>query len=147
MRSTAAHSLLLASGPREQLSIKKRQSGRPRHAGVHLSEHGGTGDGIIGALAGTGLRMQGNDGRLLGWLDLGTNSEIITVRQLLDIPSIDRVNSPDGHPLTDDTEIFVAEQRVKTVLNNHLRVVPTVYTAESAYPELRTLTKKEVKQF
>lgn len=33
---------------------------------VHLSEHGGTGDGIIGALAGTGLRLSGNDGRFRG---------------------------------------------------------------------------------
>lgn len=33
---------------------------------VHLSEHGGTGDGIIGALAGVGLRLSGDDGRFRG---------------------------------------------------------------------------------
>lgn len=33
---------------------------------VHLSEHGGTGQGVIGALAGVGLRLSGDDGRFRG---------------------------------------------------------------------------------
>ncbi|MBF7097311.1 hypothetical protein [Alkalibacter mobilis] len=33
---------------------------------IHLSEHGGTGGGVIGALAGCGLRLYGSDGRLKG---------------------------------------------------------------------------------
>lgn len=37
---------------------------------VRLSEHGGTGDGIIGALAGVGLRLSGDDGRFRGMWDL-----------------------------------------------------------------------------
>lgn len=37
---------------------------------VDLSEHGGTGQGVIGALAGVGLRLDGNDGRLRGKWDL-----------------------------------------------------------------------------
>lgn len=35
-----------------------------------LSEHGGTGDGVIGALAGAGLRLSGTDGRFRGKWDL-----------------------------------------------------------------------------
>ena len=38
--------------------------------GLSLSEHGGTGDGVIGALAGVGLRLSGNDGRFRGAWDL-----------------------------------------------------------------------------
>jgi len=37
---------------------------------LDLSEHGGGGEGIIGALAGVGLRLDGNDGRLRGKWDL-----------------------------------------------------------------------------
>lgn len=33
---------------------------------IHLTEHGGTGIGVIGALAGCGLRLTGNDGRFRG---------------------------------------------------------------------------------
>lgn len=36
---------------------------------VGLEEHGGTGDGVIGALAGVGLRLSGNDGRFRGAWD------------------------------------------------------------------------------
>lgn len=37
---------------------------------VRLSEHGGTGDGVIGALAGAGLRLGGQDGRFRGQWNL-----------------------------------------------------------------------------
>lgn len=142
-------SALIAYGLRAKRTlIDKEEAIRTAgNAGVHLSEHGGTGDGIIGALAGAGLRMSGDDGRLRGWLDLGRNSEIITVGQLLDIPAVDRVTCPDGSPLPDNAEILIAEPRVKTVLNNHLRVVPTAYTPDNRSPKLRTLTKKEIKKF
>ena len=142
-------SALISFGLRAKTALMDKDEAMKtaRHAGVHLSEHGGTGDGIIGALAGTGLRMMGNDGRLRGWLDLGKNSEIITVRQLLEISSIDRVNSPDGHPLPGNTEIMIAEPKIKTVLNNYLRVIPTMHTDGTCSVELRTLTKKETKKF
>lgn len=39
---------------------------------LQLSEHGGTGQGIIGALAGVGLRLAGNDGRFRGKWDLAS---------------------------------------------------------------------------
>lgn len=39
--------------------------------GISLSEHGGTGQGVIGALAGLGLRLYGQDGRVKGQVDLG----------------------------------------------------------------------------
>ncbi|MGI6216541.1 MAG: hypothetical protein ACOYIK_02895 [Coriobacteriales bacterium] len=37
---------------------------------VRLESHGGNGDGIVGALAGVGLRLSGNDGRFRGKWDL-----------------------------------------------------------------------------
>jgi hypothetical protein len=37
---------------------------------VTLSEHGGDGQGVVGALAGIGLRLSGNNGRFRGALDL-----------------------------------------------------------------------------
>ncbi len=39
--------------------------------GAHLSGHGGTNDGIIGAAAGVGLTAQGDSGRLNEWLESG----------------------------------------------------------------------------
>lgn len=41
-----------------------------QRTGACLSEHGGTGDGVIGALAGIGLRLSGEDGRFRGTWDV-----------------------------------------------------------------------------
>ena len=49
---------------------------------VTLTEHGGTGEGVIGALAGAGLRLSGCDGRFRGKWDLtalcGGGGEVVT---------------------------------------------------------------------
>jgi hypothetical protein len=49
---------------------------------VFLTEHGGTGDGVIGALAGCGLRMSGFDGRVKGKLIAKEESRVYTVAEL-----------------------------------------------------------------
>ncbi len=51
--------------------------------GVHLSEHGGTGSGVIGALAGAGLRLGGNDGRIKGKYFVDAQNEVMTVEEIL----------------------------------------------------------------
>lgn len=56
--------------------------------GVHLSGHGGTGDGVIGALAAIGLHLSGNDGLFItlpGIRDLPNEAAIDTVRALAPI--------------------------------------------------------------
>ncbi len=54
--------------------------------GVHLSEHGGTGQGVVGALAGIGLRLSGNDGRYRGWYHLGRPGDIVSVGSCVNTP-------------------------------------------------------------
>lgn len=61
--------------------------------GIRLSEHGGSGDGVIGALAGCALRLEGRDGRFRGQLEgleTGTSYPCDTLREH---PGIDRVAS------------------------------------------------------
>lgn len=53
-----------------QVVTKKEAYSLAKNLGIHLSEHGGTGQGVIGALAGAGLRLIGNDGRFNGKLKL-----------------------------------------------------------------------------
>lgn len=55
------------SAKKEVLS-KKKAYDLATKLKIHLSEHGGTGDGIIGALSGIGLRLSGNDGEVKGGL-------------------------------------------------------------------------------
>ena len=64
---------LAAFGVRAQREVCDRQQARELAAGIpwlELSGHGGTGQGVIGALAGVGLRMAGDDGRFRGKWDL-----------------------------------------------------------------------------
>ncbi len=115
--------------------------------GIHLSEHGGTGDGIIGALAGIGLRLQGNDGRLRGWLNLGECGQITTAKALCNHPFVDAVVNDDGHPLAEEIPVFLADSKIKTVLCNHRQVIPVTATVDDSGPAWTTLSKSEVKRF
>lgn len=86
-----------------------------RHLGVHLSEHGGTGDGVIGALAGAGLRLSGNDGRLKGQIGFSPDEKVVSVARLCNRKEIDTVRTLDGVAL-DGNELIRLGNKVKTVL-------------------------------
>jgi hypothetical protein len=86
-----------------------------RGAGIHLSEHGGTGQGVIGALAGAGLRLSGNDGRLKGRLTIAASGGRATVAELLGHRDVAEVRALDGRiPGGDD--LVRLDDKVKTVL-------------------------------
>ena len=89
---------------------------------IHLSEHGGTGDGIIGALAGTGLRLSGNDGRLKGHFLVGDINDTLMVRELLKKTGADIVKTEDGYALHDDDIIRIGK-KVKAVYLDHKAVL------------------------
>ena len=55
----------LPAAPAARWSPSPRPSTSPRAAGLLLEELGGTGDGVIGALAAVGLTVEGNGGRFL----------------------------------------------------------------------------------
>lgn len=90
---------------------------------VTLSEHGGDGVGVVGALAGVGLRLGGNDGRFRGkWnferlcagepvLDVAA----VTARLARDFRGPVALVSSDGDPL-DPHMPFAAEAEGKPVL-------------------------------
>lgn len=119
-----------------------------RGLGVHLSEHGGTGGGIIGALAAIGLRLHGSDGRFRGWHHLGNAGEITTPAELCSHPFIDAVVADSGEQLQNDTPIIFAEDMVKTVLLNGLQAVPVTWISGNGnQPAWKTLNKKAIKQF
>jgi hypothetical protein len=115
---------------------------------IHLSEHGGTGQGVIGALAGIGLRLSGNDGRFRGWYHLGREGESISVKVLRTHRFIDEVKSETGEILTDDTTVFFGGDEQKTVLLDGKQVLLVKKTLEDAGPSgWVTLTKQEVKRY
>lgn len=82
---------------------------------IHLSEHGGTGQGVIGALAGAGLRMSGNDGRFKGRHEIPVVDGRAAVQDILKHSTIDEVRTVDGDILGAEEKVRL-EGKVKSVL-------------------------------
>ena len=115
--------------------------------GIHLSEHGGTGQGIIGALAGIGLRLSGNDGRLKGQLKFPDTDVVVSVKQLLAHPWVDRVRTAEG-AVPDEEERVRLMDKVKTVQLEGMSVL-LVAEAQDREDGVRwqTLSRKQLKGY
>lgn len=114
--------------------------------GVHLSEHGGTGEGVVGALAGSGLRLQGDDGRFRGWYDFGSVGTKITSKELCSHPAVDAVVNEQGYAIAPNSRVTISDDRIKTVHRNHLQVL-VVKTDSPGNDIWTTLDRREVKQY
>lgn len=117
--------------------------------GVHLTEHGGTGQGVVGALAGIGLRLSGNDGRYRGWYHLGRPGDIVSAGSLCEYSFVDALVTCDGCDLPLDTRIMMGSEKTKTVRMGHRQVIVVAPCNDPACPDIayRTITKKEAKQY
>ncbi|QIZ77301.1 DNA-binding protein [Ferrimonas lipolytica] len=85
-----------------------------KQLGVHLSEHGGSGDGIIGALAGIGLRKYGSDGRLKGQIQLPQHCSSMLVAELIEQTAIEQVLDLAHQPLSSTAQIQL-QGKIKAV--------------------------------
>jgi len=110
---------------KSQVLTKEAAYALARDLGVHLSEHGGSGQGVIGALAGAGLRLGGNDGRLRGRLELGSVGGCVTVATLVAHPAVDCVQTLEGDQLRTEDRVRLGE-KVKPVLLGSRAVVLVV---------------------
>jgi hypothetical protein len=82
---------------------------------IHLSEHGGTGQGIIGALAGAGLRLGGNDGRYKGQVSFMAGNSLISVTEICAQGKVDLVKSLEEGIILKDDDLVKVGDRVKAV--------------------------------
>jgi hypothetical protein len=114
-------------------------------AGLHLSEHGGSGQGVVGALAGVGLRLGGNDGRLKGRLSVGPAGARRSVDDLRREPLIEAIRSLDGH-LPEASELVELGEKVKTVLQDGRSVLLVEATGDPATP-WRTCSRQQLRNY
>ena len=117
-----------------------------KKVGIHLAALGGSGDGVIGALAGTGLRMQGSDGRFRGWLKAGVAGQVVTAGCLRLIDRIELVVDEGGYVLPDHRPVRISESKIKTIARNHQQVIPVKKCFDTADELWQTLSKKESKE-
>lgn len=123
---------LIRFGQSAKASVLTKESAYElaRRAGIHLSEHGGTGQGVIGALAGAGLRLGGNDGRLKGQLSFDAPGGVISAAALRLHDTIDEVRALDGNSV-ENLDLVRLGEKVKTVLLDGKSVLLVVATDES----------------
>lgn len=88
---------------------------------IQLTEHGGTGQGVIGALAGLGLRLMGSDGRVKGQIKLGQFEDValeLSVAEILEQTGLDAVMSTERYPLAANDRVLL-KGKVKAVYLGH----------------------------
>lgn len=107
--------------------------------GVHLSELGGDGQGVVGALAAVGLRISGNDGRVKGKMQVRETT--LSVGALLEATGFDRVCAYGIGQLPEDAVVKTDGNGVKAVYQNYCSTVLTVFD-QGVY---RLLTKEQLK--
>ena len=129
-----------------------------QRCGVHLSEHGGDGQGVVGALAAVGLRLSGNDGRVRGKAIIGADcageraaqrtgqraAQRMTVDELLARTGFDRVCGLGCGVLPGDCEIELDSNEVKAVYLDFSSTVLAKPTEDGGY---RLIGKQQLKQY
>lgn len=144
------HALIeFGKNAKEKVSSKSAAYALAGETGVHLSEHGGTGQGIVGALAGVGLRLSGNDGRYRGWYHLGQPGDIISVETLCAYPFIDQLITETGDGLPMESHVHIGSEKTKTVRKGHKQVIVVTANEDAEHTGIpyRTITKKEAKAY
>ncbi len=130
---------------KEQVLTKDAAYSLAARLGIHLSEHGGTGGGVIGALAGVGLRLSGNDGRIRGKLQLENENCITEVASICSRPEVASVQSLAGQILGNAERITLGE-KVKTIfLDNKPVLLVAPLETPSNQACWRTCTKEELR--
>ena len=113
-----------------------------QHCNVHLSEHGGDGQGVVGALAAVGLRLSGNDGRVRGKAEV--NAERLTVAELIDATGFDRVFAYGQGTLAHDCIIELDGSEVKAVFQDFSR---TMLVAPIGHNRYQLLGRRFLKRY
>ena len=92
--------------------------------GLYLNELGGTGGGIIGAVAGTGLRYSGTDGRFRGKMPFSCKEKYCRPEDFLQLNEIEELRCCEtGITVPEDAKIAWLPE-IKTVLIDHKSVLP-----------------------
>lgn len=112
---------LIAFGKRAQTEVIQKEEAydlAEQIGGTILEEYGGTGCGVIGALAGVGLRLSGCDGVFRGGKGGDFAGKTFTAAQWRMKTGIEQFVDFEGAILPEQTEITVEDQ-MKTTLVDH----------------------------
>lgn len=112
---------------------------------IFLSEHGGTGDGVIGALAGCGLRNWGMDGKIKGKIKPDNPAEILSVKQFCSKYHIHQVLDATFKEVASE-DLVLSGAEIKAILWNHQPAV-VVVPNDDLVSKWKIMNKKELKKY
>ena len=116
---------LMSYGKRGQNEIITKEEAYETAAeigGTFIKEYGGTGIGVIGALAGVGLRLTGCDGTFRGGKGVELEGQSFTVKEWKNMMGIEQVLDFFGKELDDDTDVTVKDQ-IKLAYLDHKKTL------------------------
>lgn len=131
---------------KQRVMTKDEAYGLAEELGVHLSEHGGTGIGVIGALAGVGLKLTGNDGRFKGKFRLVADEHRVTDVAHIRHQDVDAVQTIDGEAL-DDAELVYVGDETKLVLRDGTAVLLVERGDDSCPASWSAVGRKALRSF
>lgn len=139
-------SILLKFGLRAKKSVltKMEAYNIANELGIYLKEEGGTGQGVIGALAGVGLRLGGNDGEVKGEIKQYKKGETYTVSHLLSGNVIQKVCDLDYNILNGHERVYIT-WKAKPILVSKEIVLLVKWSEEKK--QWVTMEKKEMRAF
>lgn len=103
---------------KKEIFTKKDSYKLAEELDVHLSEHGGTGGGVIGALAGVGLRMTGEDGRIKGRYFRDRVGQDMLAEDILAETDIEQIKYLGGEKIDKNLNIRIG-YKMKTIWEDH----------------------------
>ncbi len=115
---------------------------------VHLSEHGGTGQGVIGALAAAGLRLTGNDGRFKGHFKIESADGIVTPDEIKRQTHVEVIQSIEGCLLKENEKIRLGN-KVKAVLleGKSTLLVNKIKSYGNGFAQWETCSKQQLRAY
>jgi len=131
---------------KEQVLTKDDAYSLAEELGVHLSEHGGTGIGVIGALAGAGLKMTGNDGRFKGKFRLNADEQRVADVAHIKHQDIDEVRTLENEALGDEERVVVGEH-CKLILRDGMAILMVKPSEPGAAAPWTVVDRKALRSF
>lgn len=105
---------------KRRLMTKEDAYAIAEEAGFFLKELGGTGDGIIGAAAGVGLRLWGYDGTMKGRPKDLEAEKVYKLSELTKSKYIDKVLDTNGEPVSEDGTLKLPKKTKVAVYDGEL---------------------------
>ena len=117
-----------------------------KRCAIHLSEHGGDGQGVVGSLAAVGLRLSGNHGRVRGKRQVSPGAH--ETKELLDTTKFDCIrifeNDTIGEQLPANATVFSESGAIKAIYRDFQTTVLAAPRKDGTYI---ILEKQQLKAF